>query len=45
MDHPELKFYSVDLGVLLEYLIEKKVIDVIKVETKGQDVYHRFYRV
>lgn len=35
MEHPEVKFYSVDLGVLLEYLIEKKVIDVIKAETKG----------
>lgn len=45
MEHPEVKFYSVDLGVLLEYLIEKKIIDVIKAETKGHEVYHRFYRV
>lgn len=45
MDHPELKYYSVDLGVLIEYLIEKKVIDVIKVETKGHEVYHRYYSV
>ena len=45
MSHPELAHYSVDLSVLLEYLIEKNVIDVIKVETKGQEIYHRYYRV
>ncbi len=45
MDHPELKYYSVDLGVLLEYLIEKHVIQTIKVNTKGQGVYHRYYQV
>ena len=45
MDHPELKYYSVDLGVLLEYLIEKHVIQTIKVNTKGQGIYHRYYHV
>ncbi len=41
----ELIPYSVDLGVLLEYLIEKHLIEVVKVETKGQGVYHRYYKV
>ena len=45
MEHPELSYYSIDIGVLLEYLIEKKVVDTIKVETKGHEVYHRFYHV
>lgn len=45
MEHPELSHYSVDLTVLLEYLIDKNVIDVVKAETKGQDIYHRYYRV
>ncbi|PLT33036.1 nucleotidyltransferase-like protein [Bacillus sp. V5-8f] len=45
MEHPELIHYSIDLGVLLEYLIDKQVIDVVKVETKGREIYHRFYQV
>jgi hypothetical protein len=44
MEHPELIHYSVDLSVLLEYLIDKGLLEVIKVETKGQEVYHRYYR-
>ncbi|RFU69379.1 nucleotidyltransferase-like protein [Bacillus sp. V59.32b] len=44
MEHPELTHYSVDLSVLLEYLIDKNVIEEIKVETKGHEVYHRYYR-
>ena len=45
MDHPELKYYAVDLSVLLEYLIEKHVIQTIKVNTKGQEIFHRYYQV
>lgn len=45
MQHKELKEYSVDLGVLLEYLIEKGFIDVKNVETKGQGIFHRYYMV
>ncbi|UII56666.1 nucleotidyltransferase-like protein [Cytobacillus spongiae] len=44
MLHPELSYYSVDLGMLVEYLIDKKVIGVVEVETKGQGIYHRYYR-
>ena len=44
MIHPELAPYSVDLGILVEYLIEKKIIDVVNVETKGQGIFHRYYK-
>ena len=43
--HPELAKYSVDLSVMLEYLVEKKMIQVAKIETKGTGVYHRRYTV
>lgn len=45
MNHAELKYYAVDLSVVLEYLIEKHVIQTVKVETKGQEIYHRYYHV
>ncbi|PLR76013.1 hypothetical protein CU633_18280 [Bacillus sp. V3-13] len=44
MNQEELTAYSVDLGVLLEYLNEKNLVEVINVETKGQSLYHRVYK-
>ncbi|MCI4170839.1 hypothetical protein MMJ17_23510, partial [Bacillus spizizenii] len=32
-----------DLGVMLEYLTDKGLINVCQKETKGQAVYHRGY--
>ncbi|MBD1379676.1 nucleotidyltransferase-like protein [Metabacillus arenae] len=43
--HPELKYYSVDLSVILEFLVEREIIKVKRIETKGQDVYHRAYSI
>ncbi|MET3698765.1 nucleotidyltransferase-like protein [Bacillus oleivorans] len=43
LTHPELEIYSVDLGMLIEYLVERKVIKVIEKETKGSGLFHRFY--
>jgi hypothetical protein len=43
--HPELKYYSVDLGVILEFLAEKKLISIERVGTKGKEVFHRTYFV
>lgn len=43
MSEQELIPYSVDLAVLLEYLIEKHLINVVNIETKGQGVFHRGY--
>jgi hypothetical protein len=45
MSEEELLPYSVDLGVLLEYLIDKHLIEVVNIETKGQGVFHRGYRL
>ncbi len=45
LSHPQLQLYSVDLSILLEYLIDKKYVNVIKKETKGQEIYHRYYSI
>ncbi|WP_066372543.1 nucleotidyltransferase-like protein [Neobacillus fumarioli] len=44
MEDKELIPYSVDMSVLLEYLIEKHLVEVINIETKGQGIFHRCYR-
>lgn len=44
LSEKEISPYSVDLIVLLEYLIDKHLIEVVEVKTKGQGVYHRYYR-
>src|SRR5579875_2780101 len=43
MEDKELIPYSVDMSVLLEYLIEKHLVEVINIETKGQGIFHRCY--
>lgn len=45
MDHPKLNMYSVDLSVMVEYLIEKHCIFVKEVETKEKGIYQRHYYV
>jgi hypothetical protein len=45
MNERELVPYSIDLGVLLEYLIDRHLVEVMQVETKGQGIFHRYYRV
>lgn len=45
MNHDELHFYAVDLSMLLEYLIDKHFIEVVNIETKGQGIYHRYYKL
>ncbi|WP_409291596.1 nucleotidyltransferase-like protein [Peribacillus sp. SCS-37] len=45
IQHPELRYYSVDLEIVLEYLVDKNVVDIVEVETKGQGIYHRYYTV
>ncbi|MBU9719850.1 MULTISPECIES: nucleotidyltransferase-like protein [Bacillaceae] len=37
--------YSLDLSILLEYLIQKGYVDVVKTETKGKTIFHRHYIV
>lgn len=44
-EHPELQYYGVDLNILISYLVEKKELEVVKAETKGKQLYHRFYQI
>ncbi|MGC4377025.1 nucleotidyltransferase-like protein [Fictibacillus sp. Mic-4] len=45
MDHEDIAEYAIDLTVLLEHLIEKGIVHVIRRETKGKNLYHRHYTV
>jgi hypothetical protein len=45
LEHPKLKVYSVDLEIMIEFLVEKHLISVEKILTKGKDLYHRNYFV
>lgn len=38
-----VKDYLLDLSIMLEYLVQKGYVDVVKVETKGKSIYHRQY--
>lgn len=42
-ENEELKMYSVDLEVLLEYLIEKELIHVVPNASKNELIFHREY--
>ncbi len=43
--HPKLRSYLYDLSSMVAYLVDKNVIDVILVETKGEYIFHRKYVV
>ncbi|WP_462408837.1 nucleotidyltransferase-like protein [Neobacillus sp. Marseille-QA0830] len=45
MNENELTPYSVDMSVLLEYLIDRHLVEVVNIETKGRGIFHRCYRV
>jgi hypothetical protein len=45
MNHPQLEMYTIDLGVLLEYLVGRRLVQVKNIETKRPDIYHRYYTV
>lgn len=44
-EQEELRNYSVDLEVFIEYLVDKGHIKIEMVQTKGEGIYHRYYRV
>ena len=44
-EHEELSYYSTDLEVFIEYLIEKGYIMVEPIIAKNETVFHRHYRV
>ncbi|OKL35958.1 nucleotidyltransferase-like protein [Domibacillus mangrovi] len=45
LNHREVMHYSVDLVTLMEYLIERQLVRVVSVQTKGQGVFHRYYQL
>ncbi|MCT8136962.1 hypothetical protein H1D32_03850 [Anaerobacillus sp. CMMVII] len=45
LNHHELKEYGADLVGLIEYLVQKGIVDIVKVETGVEDVYLRYYFV
>ncbi|MGP4083057.1 nucleotidyltransferase-like protein [Pseudalkalibacillus sp. R45] len=44
MVHPEMQDYKIDLGAVIEHLIEKEYIHVIRQDTKGIGIFHRTYQ-
>jgi hypothetical protein len=45
INHPEVKYYAIDLETLLEYLIHQNYVRIVQAETKGIHIYHRFYKI
>ncbi|WP_315906427.1 nucleotidyltransferase-like protein [Priestia koreensis] len=45
LNHPKLRPYVIDVGVLLEFLVGKGVVQVEKIPTKGKNIYHRHYKI
>ncbi|KGR73595.1 nucleotidyltransferase-like protein [Ureibacillus manganicus] len=43
--HKELKYYSGDLEVFIEYLIDKGYIGVEPIKSKNESIQHRYYKV
>ncbi|GAA0450716.1 nucleotidyltransferase-like protein [Alkalibacillus silvisoli] len=43
--HPEIKHYTLDLSILLEYLVEREIVETKLLETKGKKVFHRCYLI
>lgn len=44
-EHEELKLYSVELEVFVEYLIKKGFIEVVETPSKNNFIFHRMYKV
>ncbi|WP_096439744.1 nucleotidyltransferase-like protein [Alteribacter populi] len=41
----EVSEYSLDLTILLEFLVQKGYVDIIRMKTRGNSIYHRYYQV
>ena len=44
-EQEELRNYSVDLEVFIEFLVEKGYIHIERVDTKSNNIFHRYYKV
>ena len=45
IEQEELKLYSIDIFVLLEYLVDKGILHIVLEESKGKGIYHRYYTI
>ncbi len=45
VNHNELEEYNDHLVMLVEYLVQKGIIDIVKLETEVEDVYNRTYYI
>lgn len=45
IDHNEIKEYKINLVVLIEYLTQKGIIDIVKVETEKENIFKRLYYI
>jgi Nucleotidyltransferase-like/Helix-turn-helix domain len=43
MTEEEIAPYSIDLGIVLDFLVEKELVFIYEEETKGKNIYHRYY--
>lgn len=44
-EHEEVRMYSIDLEVFIEFLIDKGFIQVVQSDSKNELIFHRDYRV
>ncbi|KXH78844.1 nucleotidyltransferase-like protein [Sporosarcina sp. HYO08] len=44
-EHKELRMYSIELEMFVEFLVEKGFIQVIQSESKNEKIFHRDYKV
>lgn len=44
-EQEELRNYSSDLEVFVEFLIDKELIEVVSIPTKSEQIHHRYYSV
>lgn len=44
-NHHELRYYSTDLEVFIEYLVDKEYIHIEPVAAKNEMIYHRHYKI
>ncbi|OMP68159.1 nucleotidyltransferase-like protein [Domibacillus epiphyticus] len=45
LNHDEVAHYAVDLVTLIEYLLERKLVRSVSIQTKGHGIFHRYYQV
>ena len=45
MNKKSFSNYSVDLEVFIEFLVEKGYIHIERVQTKSDNIFHRYYKV